>query len=44
MSQLKSFGGMTDAFGFRWTDDTKRKRYQQLKVDRDALQDRITKT
>lgn len=44
MSQLKSFGGMTDAFGFHWTDDTKRKRYQQLKIDRDALQSRITKT
>lgn len=44
MSQLKSFGGMTDAFGFHWTDDTKRKRYQELKIDRDALQVRIAKT
>ena len=44
MSQLKSFGGMTDAFGFHWTDDTKRKRYQELKIDRDALQVRIAQT
>ena len=44
MSQLKSFGGFNDAYGFHWSDDTKRKRYQQLKIDRDALQDRITKT
>lgn len=44
MSQLKSFGGMTDAFGFRWTDEEKRKRYNQLKVDLNAIKAKIAKT
>lgn len=44
MVELKSFGGFTDAFGFHWSDETKRKRFKQLKVDFDDLQRRITET
>ena len=44
MSQLKSYGGMTDAFGFHWTDETKKKRFVQLKIARDELKSKIIET
>lgn len=44
MSQLKSYGGFTDAFGFHWSDETKRLRFVQLKIARDGLKSKIIET
>lgn len=44
MSQLKAYGGFTDAFGFHWSDETKRLRFVQLKIARDGLKSKIIET
>jgi len=44
MSQLKSYGGFTDAFGFHWSDEAKRLKFQQLKIARDGLKSKIIET
>jgi hypothetical protein len=44
MSHLKSYGGFTDAFGFHWSDEAKRLKFQQLKIARDGLKSKIIET
>ena len=44
MSQLKSYGGFSDAFGFHWTSESDRLMYQNLKIARDELKSKIIET
>ena len=44
MSQLKAYGGFSDAFGFHWSDETKRLRFQQLKLARDEVKSKMIAT